>query len=192
MNQRKNQKQILWLLSLVLAFIYSKSIHAKDLYLTGKAGTYNFSVDNNGTSSISGMGAYSLDLAYPLAKNLMVSLIFNTLVENIVSGDMGYGFDIAIKHYPVSSAGFYRLDDDKLDIRIADLYRPYYGIAFRQREFVLILSTSYVGPGFFTGIDYQLNNKWYFNFEFRYDNLQGPREATATQMNILFGLGKEI
>ncbi|MCB0347881.1 MAG: hypothetical protein KDD37_03555, partial [Bdellovibrionales bacterium] len=109
-----------------------------------------------------------------------------------ISGDMGYGFDIAIKHYPISSFGVKKLEDENISIQIADLYRPYYGIAFRQREFVLILSTSYVGPGIFGGIDYQWKPDWYLNFEFRYDMLQGPGEATATQMNMLFGMGKEF
>lgn len=165
---------------------------AKDLYITGKGGTYSFAVDNNGSSSISGLGAYAVDISYPISNNLMASLIFNILSESVISGDMGYGFDIAIKHYPMSGFGHNKLEDEKIKINVADLYRPYYGIAFRQRQFVLILSTSYVGPGIFGGIDYQWKHDWYLNFEFRYDSLQGPREAVANQMNMLFGLGKEF
>jgi hypothetical protein len=191
----QNNKKKSWLLSLLFAYIFignTNQAYANELYLTGKFGTYGFSVENNGSSSLSGLGAYSLDLGYRLSNTLTASLVFNALAESVISGDMGYGFDIALRHYPISNNGVKKLSDDKINIHIADLYRPYYGFAFRQREFILILSTSYVGPGFFAGIDYQWSPEWFLNFEFRYDMLQGPGEATATQMNLLFGFGKEF
>lgn len=177
------------LLSLILILfpLYSFS----DVYLTGKFGTYAFDVDNRGkSSSVSGMGAYALDIGYELEHNLMVSAIFNIIMADTFTGDQGFGFDIALKHYPISSPAFQIIKDDSLEVYVADLYRPYYGLAFRQREFLLILSTNYVGPSLFFGLDYQWRNDWYLNTEFRYDMLSGPSDAEAIQTNILFGIGR--
>jgi len=177
----------------IIILLLSSSAAKADYYLTGKMGTYGFDVENgNSTSTLSGIGAYALDIGYPFADRIMVSLVLNVLYADLLTGDQGFGFDFALKHYPISSAGFSQIQSETLEVSVADTFRPYYGTAFRQREFLVVLATSYVGPSIFFGFDYQWTNVWYANFEVRYDLLQGPGQATATQMNILFGLGKSF
>ncbi len=166
---------------------------AKDISISGHFGTYGFDVDNSGTEeSISGIGAYAVNVNYHLFGDFVLVTGFNILVSEVITGSTGYGFDIGGKYYPITSHGYEDFGTETIDVSITEVLRPYVGFAFRQRQFLLSLTSSYVGPGLFMGVDYQAWQNWYLNFEFRYDILFGPNEAEATQMNILFGLGFQI
>lgn len=98
-----------------------------------------------------------------------------------------------MKWYPVTYSGYKNYQNGPLEVSISQLWRPYVGFGFRQREFVLVLTTNYIGYGLFAGLDYQLHKQWFLNFEYRMDMYFGGSEDSEADMtNMLFGVGYQF
>lgn len=187
-------KKPLKAIALSLIFFMPLVAKADPVFLYAKAGTWTFAVDTPGraTETISGFGAYRAGLGFGLLNNFVFDVAFNVLSSSGIGGQLGFGFDFGIKYYPLTSSGLRTIKEGPLQAEIAEQWRPYVGCGFRQRQFVLVLTSQYVGPGFSVGTDYQLDDRWFLNGEFNYDMLYGQSKVTATQTNIMFGIGREL
>lgn len=186
----KHLKQLKAVLLLTFFFIFSAKAE-KDVFLSFQFGMYDFAVDT-GTSSaaVNGIGAYSVGVAYAFADQWLISGSLEFLRASTLTGDAATGVDVSTRWYPFTFSGYKYYSDNQIDYSLTQLWRPYVGFGIRQRQFILAITTTYLGAGFFTGVDYQLTEKIHLNGEIRYDQYQGSdEETTATMMNILFGLG---
>lgn len=179
------------LFCLILMLQTSLAMAKQDVFLTFQMGTYDFSVTTASSSSaVSGIGAYSAGVAYAFSNQWLVSASLEFLRAQTLTGDAATGVDVSARWYPVTFSGYKYFTDSQIDYSMSQLWRPYVGFGIRQRQFILAITTTYLGAGFFTGVDYQLSEKIHLNGEIRYDQYQGSDEDTsATMMNILFGLG---
>ncbi len=172
---------------------YGDSLEREARFLF-QAGTYDFSATSNARSgSVSGFGAFSFGVEYCFLDSVAASASYNYLKSDGFGGDTSIGIDAAIKYYPVTYAGYKRTEVGPLSVEISQLWRPYIGFAVRQREFVIVLTTNYIGYGFFAGLDYQLHKRWFLNAEVRMDQyFGGTQDAEAKMTNILLGVGYQF
>ena len=166
----------------------------KDTRFLFQLGTYDFGVDTRTSSaSVSGIGAFTFGFEYAFLDQFAAGVSYNYLKSDGIGGDTSTGIDAMIKYYPVTFSGYKNLSSGPIDISITQLWRPYVGFAFRQREFVLVLTTNYIGYGFFIGTDYQLHQQWFLNFEYRMDMyFGGSQDSEANMTNIMFGIGYQF
>lgn len=182
-----------WSLSLLITFL-GISAFGSPGQVAFKGGTWNFQTENvtNRNQSSSGAGAYSVELGYRFSNQWMLSFGMNLVMSDIVQGSSGYGFDIGTKYFPLTASGTDQSSSETVELVVREVWRPYFGLFFRQRIFGLAISTSYIGPGASLGLDYSLNSKWLINGEIRYDYLYGSGDALAKQTNLMIGLGFEF
>ena len=182
----------LWLSSFIL--IFSSSAFCSIGQLAVKAGSWSFETENvkSSSSASSGMGAYAFEISYGISPKFQGVFGINILMSEIYTGSSGYGFDLGFKYFPITNSGSTSIESGSTSLFIQEQWRPYLGLALRQRLFNLALSASYLGPGLSVGVDYAWNRNWFINAEARYDYLYGSGEALAKQMNILVGLGLEF
>lgn len=162
--------------------------------VSAKLGTWAFDVSgtSNSTESASGIGAYAFEVGYSFFPKVLFVFGFNLVMSDLISGSAGYGLDLGARYYLLSDSGTYEQSSEFTDITIQEKWRPYIGLAMRQRLFGLALSTSYFGPGLSFGLDYSLTSKWFLTTEIRYDYLYGQGDTLAVQTNILLGAGLEF
>jgi hypothetical protein len=172
----------------------SLNASAKNMIIAAKMGMWSFETENvrNRAESSSGFGAYSLEVGYSFSRHLLGLLGANLLMSDGISGSTGSGVDVGFRYYPLTDATQAETKTEDTYVRVNERWRPYAGLFLRQRDFNLALQSGYVGPGTSLGLDYNFNKNWHINAEFRYDMLYGSGEGTATQMNILIGLGIEL
>lgn len=186
------------LLAAIILILSTSHAHAifdqRDARFLFQAGTYTFSATNSsGGGSVSGVGAFTFALEYAFLDQFSANASYNYLKSDGIGGDTSTGVDVAIKWYPVTYSGYKYLENGPVEINLTQLFRPYVGFAFRQREFVLVLTTNYIGYGFFVGVDYQMRERWFLNFEYRMDMyFGGSQDAEADMSNILFGIGYQF
>ncbi|MCB9073509.1 MAG: hypothetical protein H6623_07790 [Bdellovibrionaceae bacterium] len=178
----------------LFSFILPHYLWAANMLLDAKAGSWSFNTQNvrSHPDSKSGFGAYSFEFGYAFKSKILGVIGANFLMSDGFSGSTGYGFDIGARYYPITDALTSNTETETTSIRVQEKWRPYGGLFFRQRDFNLALQSGYLGPGIAAGLDYNYSPNWHFNFELRYDMLYGSGNATATQMNILFGAGIEL
>lgn len=182
------------LLILLFSFSANAKFAERDARFLFQAGTYDFTATSRTTNgSVSGVGAFTFALEYAFLDHFSANVSYNYLKSDGIGGDTSTGIDVAMKWYPVTYSGYKNYVNGPVEVSISQLFRPYVGFAFRQREFILVLTTNYIGYGFFAGVDYQLHEQWFLNFEYRMDMyFGGSQDAEADMSNILFGLGYQF
>ncbi|MGE0763080.1 MAG: hypothetical protein AB7N80_07375 [Bdellovibrionales bacterium] len=166
----------------------------QDYRLLFQAGSYNFSAKRPGRAAeeISGFGSYSLSFGVGFWKQYVVDAGMTLVSSQGFGGDTATGFDLGLRYYPMSTSGYQSLSSGPMSMHFSSVLRPYAGVALRQRQFLTTLTTTYVGPGVNVGLDWLFRDKVFANVEFRYDFLTGQSESTATQMNLLVGIGLHL
>jgi hypothetical protein len=179
---------------LFVLFFLSAQSEANSGKLVVKAGAWNFATNNVAAedSAVSGIGAYAFEGSYSFIPHISFVFGFNLIMSEIFSGSSGYGFDVGMRYFPFSEVGNRSVLAGGSQINIRQVWRPYVGLAMRQRLFGLAISTSYLGPGMSLGLEYSLSQKWFLTGEARYDLLYGQDSAVVNQTNILFGVGLEF
>lgn len=181
-------------LILFFSFTAQAKFAERDARFLFQAGTYDFTATSKTSKgSVSGFGSFTFALEYAFLDQFAANVSYNYLKSDGIGGDTSTGIDVAMKWYPVTYSGYKHLENGPLELSITQLFRPYVGFALRQREFVLVLTTNYIGYGFFAGVDYQLHEQWFLNFEYRMDMyFGGSQDAEADMTNIVLGVGYQF
>lgn len=183
---------------LILIFLFSVSASAsfvnRESRFIFQTGTYDFKATSRTTSgAVSGFGAYTFGIEYAFLDHFAANASYNYLKSSGIGGDTSTGIDVAMKWYPITYSGYKAYQNGPLDVKITQLWRPYVGFGLRQRAFVLVLTTNYIGYGLFAGVDYQIRPQWYLNFEYRMDSYFGGSQSSSAKMtNMLLGIGYQF
>lgn len=152
-------------------------------------GYYSLSATTTkGSSSLSSLGAYSIDYRHAVAPQIEVSLGYSIVTSNsIMGGDLGYGLDIAGYYYPFTQAGEIHYDENGVRINQLEAWRPYVGAMFNQRSFQGI-QTGYAGFGGVVGTQRTVNDGLSLVGEIRYMDLSGGDSSTAHVIQMSLGI----
>lgn len=149
-----------------------------------------FSLDatsSSGDTSVSSLGAYRAAFSHSLLDNVDVMIGYTLNMTNTVGGDLAYGMDLGFNYFPLTFTEPKSFEKDGVRIRRDELWRPYVGMSFNQRQFQSVRN-NYAGFGVNVGTEYSLNKKFSFKSEFRYISLGGSGDSEATEMNVLAGI----
>lgn len=166
---------------------------ANDSFVSLKVGTWDFDVAVSGShSKVSGFGNYQIAYGVGFYNNFIASTGLSVLDSEGIGGQLGFGFDISLKYYPITSYGFREIGNASTSIIVTQKVRPYIEVGFHQRQFLLVLASNYVGPGAVAGLDYDLMENWSLAAEYQYYFLNGPSNAEATYSAIILGVTKQF
>ncbi len=143
---------------------------------------------NTGSGSTSGPGLYQLNFRRALTPRLELAIGYTIYFSSLVSGDSGSGLDLGGNYYPFSSAGPIESSDPGAKMEFEELWRPYVGATFNQRNFQSV-QTTYTGFGLIVGVERVLNAKMNLNTDARYIKLNGPKGSNGTELDLAVGVG---
>ena len=139
------------------------------------------------TTNISNLGAANLAYLHPFGEKTQLNLGYSVLLADSSASDKGYGLNVGINYYPVSSAKNEKYKDDQFEIERFEMWKPFVGIGFYQRDFQSI-KNSYAGFGINAGIERYFDKFMSLKAELRYIALAGANEATASEASALLGV----
>lgn len=139
------------------------------------------------TGSIMNLGAYHAAYERRIVTGIEFTIGYTILVSGFVAGDMSYGLDLGINYYPLSDSEPYEYRDQSHLITTTDLWRPYIGLYFSQRQFQAV-QTGYAGGGAAIGVERALGDSYAIKFLVRHLIFAGSNSATATETTVLAGI----
>lgn len=137
--------------------------------------------------NINNFGSYQLNFRYAVAHFLEVSIGYSLIASKTFSGDFGFGPDIGLVYFPFTSANPIEASRENVHFRSYELFKPYLGMAFHQRQYQSIQS-SYAGFGFAAGSEIYWKENMSFKVEARYLPLGGPDGAISNEFDVLAGI----
>lgn len=152
------------------------------------AGGYSLSAKTkNGSKSVSGIGSYRAAYRRSIMHNLELLIGYSLFTSEITGGDLGYGPDVGVLYYPLSSAQPVEIETQNVHLYVSDVWHPYIGTAFHQRQFQST-SSSYAGFSLSVGAEFSYAKDVGTKFEIRYQLLDGPANASASYYDALIGI----
>lgn len=171
----------------LLAISFSFCARASEVHLL--TGGYSFTAESNGRSGTkTNLGAYYACFETPLLTGLEVSIGYSILISGIVTGDMAFGLDLGVNWYPLTHSEPRVFRDSGHVAEVNELWRPYVGVSFDQRQFQVVQS-GYAGGGLVAGIERALVSGYSLKSFVRYLIFAGPNGTTATELLFAFGVG---
>ncbi len=175
---------------ILLGILWCPCVHAGKLELA--TGYYSFSAETSkAKGEHSNFGAYRLLISRPVHEQIDVGIGYSLLAEDIVTGDLVFGFDLAVRYFPVTPAGGTSIRSERVKLNVEHLWRPFLGVGFQQRQFQSI-QTTYAGFSVSAGVERALEKAFDLIGELRYTTLAGPNEGEANEIMGSVGLSFEF
>ena len=140
------------------------------------------------SGSLSGFGSYRFGYRRSFHPKLDLGIGYNLSYSSIFSGDSTSGIDIGVTYFPFTLSGRTVFESNGQKLELQPNFRPFVRASFNQRS-IQSTQTGYSGFGITGGAEKQWTEKTSYLFSIRYMSLGGTRGATATIIDILFGIG---
>jgi opacity protein-like surface antigen len=175
---------------LVIASFASRGpiAQAADNKLELSSGGYALSATTAKRSgSLAGLGIYRIGYSYGFGNQFEFQLGYTLFMSDIITGDLGFGPDLGVLYYPVTDTGIRNIVTENVQLSVEDVVRPFVSLGFHQRQFQSVES-SYAGFSVGAGAEYGWSQDFSLKGQVRYLLLNGPSNATANQLDLLFGI----
>jgi hypothetical protein len=139
------------------------------------------------SGSLSSPTAANLAYLYSITEKIALNVGYTILLADLAASDKGYGLNMGFNYYLFSSSKNEKLINDNIEVERYQLWRPYTGFGFYQRDFQSI-KDSYAGFGLSLGTERYYNKDMSFKGEIRTIALSGSNEASAFEVNAFFGV----
>jgi hypothetical protein len=139
------------------------------------------------SGTASNLGCYRVGFGMPVSTHFDVNVGYTLIMSEIIGGDLAFGLDLGTNYFPLTQTGAYELSTGTTMVAHEELWRPYVGLWFHQRQFQSV-RTNYSGFGLATGFERALRFPFDYKIELRYTSLVGASGATATEINFVGGL----
>lgn len=150
-------------------------------------GGFNVTAASSSRSgSVSNLGAYHLAYERRIVSGVEFVAGYTVLVSGFLSGDLAYGLDLGVNYYPFTDSEPFVFEDQAHSVQIVDLWRPYVGAYFSQRQFQSV-QTGYAGAGFALGVERALGTNYSIKALVRHIFFSGSG-ASAQETALLAGL----
>lgn len=151
-------------------------------------GYYSFSAKTStGSGSSSGIGLYQLNFRRAITPRFELALGYTVYFSSILTGDSGSGLDLGMNYYPFSFSGPVEANGSGTKIQLEELWRPYFGLTFNQRNFQSV-QTTYTGFGIAAGVERVMSETMNLNALLRYIKLNGSKGSSGTEMDLALGI----
>lgn len=142
---------------------------------------------NEASTTVSNPSAFRLTYLRPMTQSLEFFLGYSVLLADFTGSDLGFGFDAGVNYYLLGNSREESYKDQNVEIRRFDLWKPYVGLGFHQRNFQSV-KNSFAGLGVSLGVERYLTEKYNVRTDARYLSLGGSGESTATELGFFVGL----
>lgn len=174
--------------NLFLFFLFAAEAHADAGRLAADYGYFSIRAKASGnTESISNPSAIRIGYLRPVLRKLEFSIAYSMLLADFSGSDLGYGLDVGANYYPFSGASDETYKDERVEMRRQEIWRPYAGAYFHQRNFQSV-KNSYAGFGAALGVERFLNDTMNIRGEARMIQLAGSGESKATEVGAFLGV----
>ncbi len=152
------------------------------------AGAYDITAETTRSDgSVRNLGVYQLSFRFPVVRQLELGVGYSVAMSGIVGGDLAFGVDIGLHYYPLTSAEGITWSSDSASFQMSELWRPYVGLGFHQRQ-VQAIQTSYAGFGLSLGVERVLREMLSARGEVRALQMSGTASSSAREFDVLLGL----
>lgn len=173
-------------IAIVLMTAWSARTQAAEFHVV--TGGFLVSATSNTTrGSLANLGAFHAAYEHRIVPGLEFSAGYTILVSGFISGDLAFGLDLGINYYPFSDSEPYRFTDSSHNFVSADLWRPYIGAYFAQRQFQVVQS-GYAGAGVAVGVERALADEYSLKFIVRHLFFAGSSSTSASETTVLAGI----
>jgi hypothetical protein len=138
-------------------------------------------------TKISNVGAYRLGYFHPVLTHFEIGIAYNLVMSAGIGGDLGYGLDIGARYFPFSANNRVQWNSADYSYGFDDIWRPYIGLSFNQRQFQSI-QAGYAGFGGDIGCERSLRGALSAKAELRYLRLTGPSQGSVTEIDGYAGI----
>ncbi len=174
-------------LAVVLGLLSATPSFAADKF-TSAAGFFSINATTDKSSaSISNPSAFSVGYLRTMTDQFEFRINYSLLFADFSGSDLGYGLNVGFHYYPFTSAADQRLSGNGVEATAYEIWRPYGGMIFAQRNFQSIRN-SYAGIGVVGGAERYYSRDLNFYGELSYVSLAGSSESTATELQAVFGI----
>ena len=139
------------------------------------------------TSSISSPTAANVAYLYSISEKSQLNIGYSILLADASGSDKGYGLNVGLNFFPLNSSKDERFKSESLDVERFEIWKPFAGLGFYQREFQSI-KNSYAGFGLNIGVERYFTKVMSFKGEIRTIALAGANSAEATEFNSFLGV----
>jgi hypothetical protein len=164
----------------------SAAIAAEKIMVSGGYFSINANAGDQ-SSSIANPSAFHVGVRKTITDSLEFKVGYSLLMADFSGSDLGYGVDVGINYYPISDAADEKFQDEQINVKTYEIWRPFVGVGFNQRNFQSVRN-SYAGMGINFGTEKYHNEKMNWVGEFKYTSLGGSSESTATELQLMFGV----
>lgn len=173
---------------LLVAIVFGDESASAGNKLEVATGFYSLTAKTSKRSgSASNFGVYRAAYGFGFGAQVDLQIGYTLFMSDIVGGDLGFGPDLGLQYFPMTDSGARRFVTDKVSINVNDVLRPFISAGFHQRQFQSV-DSSYAGFSFGGGAEMAWSEDYSLKAEVRYLLLNGPTNATANQLDLLFGL----
>ncbi len=152
------------------------------------AGAYDITAETTRSDgSIRNLGVYQLSFRFPIIRQLELGVGYSVAMSGVVGGDLAFGVDLGLQYYPVTSAEGITWSSDSASFQMNELWRPYVGLGFHQRQ-VQAIQTSYAGFGLSLGVERVLREMISARGEVRALQMSGTSSSSAREFDVMLGL----
>jgi hypothetical protein len=176
---------------LALVFVLSGSSRASAGQNKFDFGFGYFSVtakSATGAGSTSGPGLYQINFRRAVLPKIELTVGYTIYFSSLISGDSGSGLDLGANYFPFTFAGPVESSEPGASITLEQIWRPFVGATFNQRNFQSVQST-YTGYGLHIGLERSLTEQVNITGTARSIKLTGTRQSTGTETDFFFALG---
>ncbi|HLE10536.1 MAG TPA: hypothetical protein VI754_04755 [Bacteriovoracaceae bacterium] len=138
-------------------------------------------------SSISNFGIYRFNYFQEVIPQIDLMAGYTLIMEDSVSGDLGFGIDIGPYFYPYGSRTSQHININNISLQTVREWNPFLAIHFHQRQFQSI-SSNYAGFGASGGIERAWKKNLLVIGELTYINLSGPSDSSAVELDMTLGV----
>jgi hypothetical protein len=164
--------------------------HAHKLGLA--TGAYMLSTQDPTTEqnlSTLGAGAYQIQYSIRALPHLSAEVGYFIIVGNGFDGLDSNGLEAGISFYPFSDAESRIYRNDSAVLKTTELFRPYAGLFFVQRQ---VKSASFAGFGAKGGAEWVIRAPWLLKAEARFVTYSNSLSNPVSEITGNFGIGLEF
>jgi hypothetical protein len=156
------------------------------------SGLYSLSTTNPDTGagiSSLGLGANMVQYSVRIMPRLAAEVGYFLIIGDGFSGLDSNGIEAGATYYPLSEAEARTYQDEFVSLRLSDIWRPYIGAFFAQRQ---VLSASFAGYGAKGGTEWVFKAPWLVKVEGRFVSYSNALSPAIIELTGNIGIGIEF
>lgn len=177
-------------LALFSLLLPSASLKAAKLDWSG--GTFDLISKTPTTSSHlnNPFGSFQISHRIELIEQVEFAYGYSMTFSKFFSGDYGYGPDLGLFYFPLTSAGATKLNEKQIRFFRSELLRPFVCVHFHSRQFQSI-GASYAGLSTGGGLEFWNFHPLGLRLWGKQAQLRGPQRSTASELTLYGGISWE-